>query len=167
MRALRVDDKIVLHFARVLDQTELRTDDEYELGDRDEGGTRVDRGWWEQRVPSSILDLGEEIVAMASQAAGRSCRMQYLKRIINIVTDAGERRGWLRPKQTLLHVGAYVSDAEAWVKRFDDVGLSASLKRGNKTALVKVTPETFQDHKGLLSEFIGDAFGEEQFESGV
>jgi len=164
MRALKVDDKIVLHFARVLDQTELRTDDEYELGDRDDGGTQVNRGWWEQRVPSTILDLGDEIVATASQASGAPCRMQYLKRVINIVTDAGERRGWLRAKQTLLHVGAYVGDAEAWVKRFDDAGLSASLKRGNKTALVKVTPETFQDHKGLLAEFIRDAFGEEMDE---
>jgi hypothetical protein len=98
MRALRVDDKIVLHFARVLDQTELRTDDEYELGERDDGGTQVNRGWWEQKVPATILDLGEEIVAMASQAAGRPCRMQYLKRVINIVTGCGRAAG-LAPRE--------------------------------------------------------------------
>lgn len=111
------------------------------------------------------MKLTDEIVEIVTGASGKPHRLQYLKRIINVVADAGARSVWLRPKQTLLHVGAYVADAEAWVKRFDEAGLASSLKRGNKAVLVKFTAQSFAQHKVLLQEFIRNAFSDQTGEA--
>jgi hypothetical protein len=64
---------------------------------------------------------------------------------------------YCQPKKTLMHIGAYVVQPETWVKRFEEAGLSATLRRGNKAARVTVTPEEFKEQKPLLREFLGDA----------
>ena len=159
MTALKVDDKIVLHFARVLDQTTLRSDDEYELGERAGGGAAdTDRAWWEQRSKSSLLAICDEILQMVTEITGQPHRMRYRKKVIDLVAERDDnRRIWCQPKKTMVHVGAYLAQPEAWVKRFEDAGLPATLRRGNKAARTTLTPDEFKEQKPLLREFIQDA----------
>lgn len=165
LSALRVDDKIVLHFARILDQTELRSDDEYELGDVGNGSLQKDRAWWEQQVPASILAMADRILKVADAAAGTPHTMQFLKKAINLVPNGlGERVVWLRPRKTVLNVGAYVPDVESWIKRFETVGLAAGLRRGNKAVIVTLTPDAFAQHVTLIEQFLKDAYSEESAE---
>ena len=166
MSALRVDDKVVLHFTRVLDLTDLRSDDEWELGEKGGNGIQVvDRNWWQQRVPANILGMSDDLLALVNSTSGITHQMQYRKRIINFVSDKNaDQRTWLTPKQTLARFGAYVRDAEGWAKRFEDVGLVASLRRGNKAATVAITPAAFQEKKQLLTDFVRDSFAEEESE---
>lgn len=162
MKALRVDDKIVLHFAHVLDQTELRTDDEHEFRDGDGSvSSKKDRQWWQQQTPENILKMADEVLEMVTTASEMSHKMEYLKKAINIVTESGgDRQVWLRPRKTVLNIGAYQADPEQWVKRFEDVGLAAGLRRGNKAAVVTIAPEAFNARKPLLAEFFASVFSD-------
>lgn len=166
MNALKVDDKIVLHFARVLDQTELRSDDEFELGERVGAGiVETDRAWWEQRSTSAILAACDELLQMVTDASGQPHRMRYRKKFIDLVAVGDEsRRVWCQPKKTLLHVGAYIAQPESWVKRFEEAGLSSSLRRGNRAARVVMTVDEFKLQKPLLREFVQAAMAGEQVE---
>ncbi len=166
MNALKVDDKLVLHFARVLDQTELRSDDEFELGDRAGGGiVETDRAWWEQRSTPAILAVCDELLQMVTEASGRPHRMRYRKKAIGLVAEGdASRHVWCQPKKSLLHVGAYVAQPEAWVKRFEEAGLSSSLRRGNRAARVTVTVDEFKAQRPLLRVFIQQAMSGEEVE---
>lgn len=135
------------------------------MGEKEVGGAHVDRTYWQQRVPSSVLSACDQVVSIVSAAAGAPHSMQYLKKLINVVdTNGTERQVWLMPRKTLFRVGAYVADPEAWLKRFEDIGLPASLRRGKKTTLVSLTPDAFQDHKALLTDFIRAAFVQDEGE---
>jgi hypothetical protein len=159
MSALKIDDKVVLHFTRVLDQTTLRSDDEYELGERaGRGATEADRTWWEQRSTPTILALCDELLKMIEEVSGQPHRMRYRKRVIDLVAERDNSRYvWCQPRKTLLHIGAYVVHPEAWVKRYEEAGLPASLRRGNKTARTTVTAKEFKEQKPLLEGFMRDA----------
>jgi len=159
LSALRVDDKILLHFTRVLDQTTLRSDDQYELSEQRAGGAvEMDRGWWEQRSRPQILALCDDVLQTVKDLTGQSFRMRYQKKIIDLVDEMdGSRRVWCQPKKTLMHIGGYVIQPETWVKRFEEAGLSGTLRRGNKAARVTVTPDEYKEQKPLLRDFLHDA----------
>ena len=165
LSALHIDDKIVLHFARILDHTELRSDDEWELGDKGGGGANADRGFWQQRVPANILAMCDELVTMVSETSGVAHSMQYRKRIINVLASGDTKpRLWLAPRQKFTRFGGYVAKPEDWVKRFEQVGLVGTLKRGNKATTIALTPESLKQHKSLLIEFITDVFADDEVE---
>ena len=63
------------------------------------------------------------------------------------------------PRKTLIRVGGYVNRADIWVKRFDEQGLNATLKRGKKAALVSFKPSEFSEFADLLREFLCEATG--------
>jgi len=153
--ALRVENKILLHFTRVLDQTELRTDDTYEGGDT-AGAGPVDRSWWEQKTPPQIMAMCDEVLKMTTTTAKAPHRLQYRKNLINVVRDDGGTTGiWLWPRKTLLNIGAYVEHPANWAKQFED--LEATLRRGNRAVRIPLTPEVFEPHRSLLLEFLHEA----------
>ena len=156
--ALKVGDMIALHFVHVLDQTELRTDDEYEAGETGGGVIETDRGYWDQRASPHIMALSDEVLSLVNEVSGEPHSFRYRKKLIDLVSNGdGNRSVFLAPKKTVLHIGRYVSQPEAWVKRFEDTGLPAALKRGNKAVRVIVTPAEFAEHINLLREFLQDA----------
>jgi hypothetical protein len=164
--ALKVDDKIVLHFTRVLDQTQLRSDDTYELG---ENSGRVvaetDRAFWEQRSKPALMAICDELVQIVNKISGESHHLRYRKKLINFASDRDDtRRVWCQPKRTLIHIGGYVTQPETWVKRFEEAGLSASLRRGNKAVRATLTADEFKDQKTLLEDFLREAIAVEQGE---
>ncbi len=157
LTALQVDDKIVVHFTRVLDQTELRADDEYEYGDEGDA-VHVGPEWWQQKAPSAMLSVAHSILGMVNSVAPTPYRFEYKKNLINIVSeDGGVRRAWVKPKKTILGMGAFVAKPEEWVKRFEGAGLPTGLRYGNKAAKLVVTPDNFEAHRALIAEFIEDA----------
>jgi hypothetical protein len=69
VNALKVEDKIVLHFVKVLDQTSLRSDDTYKSGPR--GITETDRSWWKQQSNESVLAHCDELLHIVEQESGQ------------------------------------------------------------------------------------------------
>lgn len=156
--ALRVDDKIVLHCVQVLDQTSLRTDDEYESSGGTTGPALTERQYWDQRVTPQTMQWCDDFVGLVSQLAGTEYKLRYRKRIIDIVSsDDEDARLWLIPKKTVVRLGGFVSDPEAWVKRLDDMGYTTSLKRGNKAAMATFPNTELASAKDVVPEFVRDA----------
>ena len=162
--ALRVDDKIALHFVHVLDQTVLRSDDEYETGT---GGTSgpvtTDRSYWESRVSPDVLKQCDAVCDTTSELTGVIYALRYRKNLIDIVPDGDIGASlWLIPKKTLVRIGGYVPSPEEWVKRFDSMGQLASLKRGNKAVVVSYKPQDIHAQDELLRSFLCAALGLDQ-----
>lgn len=156
--ALRVDDKILLHCVQVLDQTALRTDDEYESSGGSAVSAITDRPYWENRASVESMQMCDRLNGQVSELTGIDHALRYRKRIVDIVSPTGgDVRVWTIPRKTLVRVGGYVSDPEAWVKKFDDLGQTAALKRGNKAAMVSFKQSEFEEKANLLREFLADA----------
>lgn len=60
--------------------------------------------------------------------------------------------------------GRICEDPETWVKRFEEAGLTASLRRGNKAARVVTTAKEFGDQKQLFDEFVRAAIASDEGE---
>ncbi|MGH7135304.1 MAG: hypothetical protein ACREHD_06155 [Pirellulales bacterium] len=157
MVALKVDDKMCLHFVRVLDQTALRTDDVFEGAQR--GGKKpMDRSVWETKISPEVVSRCDAIVELVQSLTHEPHRLRYGKVVTDVVRDNGaETPIWVNPRKTSLRVGAYVPDPESWVKRFDDAGQLASLRRGNKAVAVSFTPQEFDAQRELLNEFLSES----------
>jgi len=154
--ALQVGDKIALHFVRVLDQTALREDDTHDSagGDGRGGGETTDRAFWQAKVSPEVLARCDAVAELMHELTGESYELIYHKVVIDIErSGGGETPIWVNPQKTLLRVGAYVPDPEAWAKRFDDVGQLATLRRGNKAVAASFKPQDFDAHRELLKEF--------------
>lgn len=153
--ALRVEDKICLHFVRVLDQTALREDDTVDRVAKPE--TR-DRAYWEGEADANVLRRCDAVALLVQEFTKAPVRLLYRKAIINLTTEGGmETPIWLKPRKALVQVGAYVPSPEAWVERFIKIGLFASLRRGNKAVLVSFKPEDVDSHREALRDFLGTA----------
>ncbi len=159
--ALQVNGNITLHFVRVLDQTTLRTDDVYE-GGSGPGPVTTDRAYWESRTSPEILKTCDAACSLVSEINESPHALRYRQRLIDIVPE-GETgaRVWLIPKKTLVRIGAYVPKPESWIKQFEDLGHTASLRRGNKAALVSFKPTEFDTNHEILRAFLNEAVGSE------
>lgn len=156
--ALRVDDKIVVHFVQVLDQTSLRSDDTYEIGPGSSGQATTDRAYWESRVSEDVMQQFGRVAAMIQELTGEPQSLVYRKRVIGFDSPSGSSpQIWLLPKKTLMRIGAYVEKPEAWVKRFEEIGLTASLRRGNKAVLVSYKPPEIETQGAVLRELLTEA----------
>lgn len=156
LSALKVGDQIVLHFTHVLDQMQLRSDDAYELGERPEAGAaKADRSWWEAKVGSATLTICDQILQMVEEASGQPHSMTYRKKLITFVPDdGGSRRIWCVPRKTKVALGVYVPDPDVWRERFEELGVEAVARRGNKAILVRMFPGEFEAQKAEVRELI-------------
>ncbi len=158
MSALKFGDQVALHFVQIIDQTALRTDDEYEGGARSSGPTLKDRRFWEQKVSNETLKQCDVILGIVVELSEDPHHLRYRKVVIDILPVAADSgRIWLRPSKTLIRLGGYVSEAEDWLKRFEELGLTASLRRGNKAVLVSIPTSEMHTRETLIREFVSDA----------
>lgn len=154
--ALQADDKIMIHCVQVLDQTDLRSDDTQTSSGGTTRLTLTDRTYWENRLPPEVLAECDRVLALVRELTGEEYSFCYRKKLMDIVPPAGEEsRTWIFPQKTQVRIGGYVDDPEAWVKRFDDAGQIANLRRGNKA--VQIPCKQVDTDDKLLREFLTDS----------
>lgn len=85
--ALQVGEKIALHCVRVLDQTALRTDDEYETGGGRGGQVEMDRAYWEHKASDETLGLTDTVLNIVNEESGQPHALRYRKAFIEIVPE--------------------------------------------------------------------------------
>lgn len=157
VNALRVDDKIVLHFARVMDQTELRTDDVYEGGASGGGEESVDRGYWESKAGPQIMSLADRILQIFDDASEAQLVYKYVKAYMAIATDGSFFNvAKVFPRKSHLYLVLPVGDVKAWLTKLEEAGLDAGPR---KSTLVRIhlKPADFDANEALLSEAIKEA----------
>ena len=160
LNALRVEDKIVLNFTKVLDVFE---GPEIE----DETGEPTDRTWWEKRSNPdsfSIVDECKNLLAEGGQAA----RITYNQSHIAL---GGSRRNfcWFHPRKVqshcLIDLRTDESSVETVRNRLEEAGINVSQRRKD-LIVFNITPSELDDSKSAIKHALrtainsaGGAFG--------
>ncbi len=157
LNALKVGDHIVLDFVRVLDQTELRVDDET-TGD----SAVVDEAYWKERKSPEMLGLAKTLVDIINEKATRLHRLNYTKYFIGL-TDGIKSSNFVvfRPRKKHVRLGLRVSDAADWVTRLDDADLGASIVKSGRLQL-NIRQGDVETNRELLRGLLHQAVTEYQ-----
>jgi hypothetical protein len=154
LNALKVDDRIILDFVKVLDQTELRADDEEE-GDR----TPADRAYWSGRASQDVMQVVESVADSINEVTTQKQQLNYTRSFIGL-TDGVRSRNFVvfHPRKRHLRFGVEVSQQDGWTERIEAAGLDFARKP--KRLWMNVTPSEFRSNKDLIREVIHKAVQE-------
>lgn len=162
LSALAIGNQIALNFARVLDFTALREDDE------DEGKlAAADRAYWNDRASPQTVALADEFLEMINQKSDEKFELNYNKYYIGL-TNGTRSRNFLhfRPKKKFTHLMADVSERDAWLERLEEAGF-ATTTHGDRFLRVTVSPKEIEKHRALLAELVHKALEEYQGAPGL
>jgi hypothetical protein len=155
VNGLKVDDKLVLNFVKVLDSRKLRKDDSTEVKAK-----ATDRQYWISQASAATVELSDKCLEIINQVANPPRKLSYNKYFIGL--NDGIRAGnfvTFRPKKSFLRVKfEALSPVEPWVKRLEDSGLESDVK--NDDLRVVLTPKDFEDNKELMTELLQEAVRE-------
>jgi hypothetical protein len=153
LAAFKVGDQIALTFLKVLDQTDLRVDDEEEAGDR----APADRAYWEQRAQPDVLRIADQVIAMIRGSAKAQFVLNHTRRFIGL-SDGTRSRNFVvfHPRQKHLALLVRVADPGAWATRLEEAGLDASARRRKvRVSITRADLETYRDTvQALIAEAV-------------
>lgn len=153
LNAIKIGDKIALHFVRVLDSTELRREDEAEL-------TETDRSYWNNRASPQTVGMADTFLEIINEKAVPKQQLNYNKYYVGL-HDGSRSRNFVhfRPKKRFIHLLAAVSERDAWAERFEEAGLATTVRR-DRYVQVTVTPKELPKNRELLTELLHKAVEE-------
>ena len=155
LNALHIGEHLLLNFVKVLDQRELREDDN---GGGE--GPDVDRHWWESRKGVASLHVCDQLLQIAKEKAMRQLELRYIKTTVSI----GEPGAFFRvvviwPKKEFVAFRLGISNAQDWATRLDDAGVEAKAKRADRL-IVRLTASQLSQHEDLIRELIHQCVSE-------
>jgi hypothetical protein len=157
VNGLRVDDKLVLNFVKVLDSRKLRKDDSTQLKTK-----TTDRQYWISQATAATVELADKCLEIINQVAATPRQPSYNKYFIGL--NDGVRPGnfvTFRPKKSFLRVKfEALNQIEPCVKRLEESGLESDIK--NDALRVVLTPKDFDDNKEPLTQLLQDAVREDE-----
>jgi len=153
MNALQLDDKVFLHFTRVLDVVFP--------GDEPPDVEVTDRAYWEKWSSASTLEMVDTSLDIL-RTYNPALRLNYKKRYIGLVDQQGVNnfvvfRAWKK----FLGIRAQVSNRQEWQQRLDDAGIASLPDRGNRLCF-KLTMDDFTANRSLLTELFKQCYTEQQ-----
>lgn len=151
--ALQLDGQVLLNFVRVLDQTELRSDDEEEASAR----APVDRRYWEERRGPEILRVMDDVLSFINEAASSPYSLNYTRRFVGL-SDGIRARNFVRffPRKKHVRATVLVDEAEVWAEKLDEAGLDATVNRRGRVA-ANLHPDELSEHREILRQLLGQA----------
>lgn len=154
LNAIRVDNKIILNFVKVIDKTELRRDDSTE-----KQLTSTDRAYWLNKAGNTAMDIADQILAKVLSFSNKRLELQYNKYYIAISEETSFYNFMsIRPRKDFLYLHVTVEDVDLWVSKLEDFGLAASdEKRGRMNLKVKVGKQDFNKKEAALGELLKSA----------
>jgi len=160
LSALKVGDQLILNFITVLNQTNLRREDETEPP-----GPEVDRAYWEARVGQPIMKIADGLLELVNQSGNRKCFLKLLKGYAGI-SEEGDWRNLILilPKKAYLHFRVRLQEPDAWVTKIEELGLPVVKGRRNRVQ-VTVTPQQFQQHREFLAELVSATIADDEVEA--
>ena len=152
LNALRVGDNIVLDFVKVLDQRDLRTDD-----DSESGGEEVDRSTWEASKGADVLALVDQVLELANQTGRGPFDLKYKKRHIAI-TRGGSSSNVLgmMPQKSSVKMNVRPADIAKWQAWLEDSGLQTSLVQRGTRLRFNVTSQFLTEYQGLMQSLVNE-----------
>jgi hypothetical protein len=148
LNALRIGEQVVLDFVKVLDQRMLRLDPASESAEAD-----ADRGTWDARVGQQSMKVCDQILNIANEVAKPPLELKYKKQHVGIA----EHGSFFN----VVALWPRKSNAEQLVKKAEESGIEAQLKKGNEIWL-DLQSDDLVDHDAILREAIQQAIREAQ-----
>jgi len=158
--ALKFGENVLLNFAHVLDQSELRTDDTQEVS----GGGQADRSYWEQKAGQGLMQLCDTILGLINEASGTPHQFNYLRHYFGL-----RRHGVVnnfihfspRPTKNFTHVTFRNSNATEWHERFQQAGV-LSKNRNKSQFWISVNSADLAEHQDLIRDAIVETVNEHE-----
>ena len=148
LTALQVGDQMVLHFVRVIDQTQLRLDDttSTEL-------TVTDRTFWENRATPRTVEMADKLLPWVNAASRDDYQLNYNKHYIGLSNGVRSTNFIVfRPRKSHMVVGIVLDDPESWAAKADEAGLSADAKK--RRVRLNLNPADISKHEEMLNDMI-------------
>ncbi len=158
LSALQVDDKIILNFVKVLDQTELRIDDTVE----ESGGGQVDRAHWEKYAGSKTMALCDEILQLINSKTKTPCEFNFLEGYIGLRQNGVvDNFVWFSPRRAkpIVHVAFRTGNAPAFKDQFEQALLPTRLE-GQRLVTVTLNRDALTLNKALIEQVVVDTIKE-------
>lgn len=156
LEAMKIDDKIILSFVKVLDQTDLRVDDEEEQASKQP----ADRAYWESKASPETVSMADDILKVINEASSRAYELNYNRQFIGL-TDGGRSRNVIvhRPRKKHMRLTVRVRDGDRWLDRLEEAGVEAKIRKGNHLILT-FPRSSLEANRELIDEIIKTAVRE-------
>ena len=148
LNAMKVEDKLLLKFTKVLDVTDLSEDEDDPIVDQEP----VTLAFWEQKNPKMLA------VANAYRELISEFRPQLTYNRSQVaLSTTGRQFAWFNPRKSapycFTEFRLTLEDRDEWVAKLTSVGLVAR-SRGSKSMTLLVTDMEFKANVGLLQPFL-------------
>jgi len=148
LNALKVEDKIILHFVKVMDRFALRNDDliESKL-------TETDRNYWNTRSTPKNVEIVDKLLEIINEKAVPKQNLNYNKYYIGL-SDGVKSRNFIhfKPKKKFTNVLMEIDNHSDWTQKLEDEGISAVTR--NKWLRMTLTSTNIEKSKDLIREII-------------
>lgn len=153
LNALKIEDKILLNFTKVLNLVEKIEDFEEDEEDP------VDTVYWQRKSSEKTMkaiDKAVDILKQINPNFVENCNKNYIG--IKGKNNKANNAVVFWPKTNFLRVGSKNSDKEKWYKKLDDAGISTYPERKGDRVHFKITLEELEKNVELMNELFRDAY---------
>ena len=162
LNALKVGDKLVLNFTKILDQKALRRDDQT----ASKKGKISSRKEWIERSCKEIIEVVDSVVSILAEKAKKPVKANYNKQYVGLMYGSRSKNFvWFHPRKKFVRINFSLgdpSDVAGLAEQLEeDHGLPTEADDG--TLKVTIKPDDFETYRGLIEEISGLALTE--FES--
>lgn len=152
LSALKVGDQVVLNFVKVLDQTELRTDDEEEEAAK----MPADRSYWVQKSSEDIVRIADSVLKMICAKSSNQYHLNYNRQFIGLSDGTHSRRFvHFAPRKKHLALVARVADPKTWRDRLQETGIDAGIQ--HRSVRVSVSAAELEEARAVIEALVADA----------
>lgn len=151
MSAIQIQDSMSIVFSKVIDSTDLRTDDESEAN-----LTPTDRNYWVAKSSTVNVGVADQCLDIVNEVNSDTYELKYNKYYIGL-SDGYRSRNFIYFKPQKRKTSVFVKGIRlsTWSDRLDESGLDASARRTGFR--MNLTPDQVELHKDLLIELFNEA----------
>lgn len=151
LNALKVDDRIVLNFVKVMDRFELRKDDKNEVS-----LTQTDRNYWNDRANEETVRIADKVLKIINKTAEPEQQLTYNKVYIGL-SDGVKSRNFIyfKPKKQFTHILLEIEQKDHWIQKLEEADFTAEVNSNG--IKVTLTPGQLEKNIELLEPLINQA----------
>lgn len=148
VNAIEVENKIVLNFLKVLDLTDLRSDDSEDIKQNS-----VDRSYWEEKRGKKALEICDQSLEIINAEVSNKRSLNYLKNYIGLADSSNTSGNFVsfRLWASYVNLVVQISNPDGYVERLQEAGFEA--RRGRKKDRLIITIRTKDElQKGMVKD---------------
>jgi hypothetical protein len=152
LNALKIDEKVILNFTRVLDLVTL-PDDEDEAKEEP-----TDRSYWQRKALDLTLEILDGCFSIL-QSLNSAYSVNYTKRYVGIKENNKANNALIFwPKKAFLRLGTKNADRNKWLDLLEEAGITVFRERKSDRVHLRLVKKDIEMHSDLLRKLFADAY---------